>query len=65
MCSTDYAFPYLSIVISMVSNAAHFSMKLDQTMRSLFKTSFTEMKNATIIGTDWWNDDRLIFDIIS
>lgn len=46
----DYAFPYLSIIISMISNAVHFSMKLDQSMRSLFKTSITEMKNITIIS---------------
>lgn len=46
----DYAFPYLSVIISMVSNAAHFSLKLDQSMKSLFKTSITEMKNAIIIS---------------
>lgn len=46
---SDYAFPYLSIIISMISNAVHFSMKLDQSMKSLFKTSMTEMKNTTII----------------
>lgn len=47
---SDYAFPYLSVIISMVSNAAHFSMKLDQSMTSLIKTSVTEFKNTTIIG---------------
>lgn len=46
----DYAFPYLSIVISMVSNACHFSLKLKQTMDVLLKTSITELKNLVIIG---------------
>lgn len=46
----DYAFPYLSIIISMISNAAHFSMKLEQNMKSLFMTSITETKNSVIIG---------------
>lgn len=46
----DYAFPYLSIIISMISNAAHFSMKLDQSMKSLFLSSITETKNCIIIG---------------
>lgn len=48
-----YAFPYLSIIISMISNAAHFSLKLDQSMRALIKTSVTEMKNIVIIIGHW------------
>lgn len=47
---SDYAFPYLSIIISMISNAAHFSMKLDQSMKSLFMSSITETKNSVILG---------------
>lgn len=46
----DYAFPYLSVIISMISNAAHFSLKLDQSMKALLCTSVTEMKNTVIIG---------------
>lgn len=46
----DYAFPYLSIVISMISNACHYSLKMDQSMKSLLKTSVTEPKNAVVIG---------------
>ncbi|XP_055373867.1 JNK1/MAPK8-associated membrane protein [Condylostylus longicornis] len=48
-----YAFPYLSIVISMVSNACHYSMKIDQSMKSLLKSSLLEMKNAVIIVGHW------------
>lgn len=48
-----YAFPYLSIIISMISNAAHFSMKLDQSMKALFLSSITETKNSIIIVGHW------------
>lgn len=34
----------------MISNAAHFSMKLDQSISSLLWTSLKETKNAIIIG---------------
>lgn len=47
---TDYSFPYLSIIISMISNAAHFSVKLNQEMKSLVLSSLTEVKNAIFIG---------------
>lgn len=45
----DYSFPYLSIIISMISNAAHFSLKINQKMKYLCKSSIKEVKNATII----------------
>lgn len=49
MIISDYSFPYLSIVISVVSNALHFSFKLDQTIKSLLEKSVTQMRNVTII----------------
>lgn len=45
----DYAFPYLSIAISMIANAIHYSMKLDQTFKSLVIRSVIEVKNFVII----------------
>lgn len=54
----------------MISNAVHFSMKLDQSMKSLFKTSITEMKNTTIIRklveTFWRNisNDAQLMNIV-
>lgn len=39
--------------MSMISNAAHFSLKLDQSTKSLIKTSVTEMKNTLIIVGHW------------
>lgn len=46
----DYSFPYLSVIISMISNAAHFSLKLDQSMKSLILSSVKEMKNTVVIS---------------
>lgn len=45
-----FAFPYLSIIISCGANATHFSMKLDQSTKSLLVTSVTDVRNIIIIG---------------
>lgn len=37
----------------MISNAAHFSIKPDQSMGSLVKTSVTELKNLVVIIGHW------------
>lgn len=46
---SDYSFPYLSVIISMISNAVHFSLKLDQSMKALILSSVKEMKNTVVI----------------
>lgn len=46
---SDYSFPYLSILLSVVNNANHFSIKLDQSMKSLVISSVTEIRNVIII----------------
>jgi JNK1/MAPK8-associated membrane protein len=43
-----FAFPYLSIIISVVTNAIHFSLKLDQGMKALFM-SCGQFRNMIII----------------
>ncbi|XP_013102800.1 JNK1/MAPK8-associated membrane protein [Stomoxys calcitrans] len=48
-----YAFPYMSIAISMISNAIHYSMKLDQSFKALVKSSLMEIKNFVIICIQW------------
>lgn len=50
---SDYSHPYLSILLAVVSNAAHFSIKLDQSMKSLVITSITEFRNLIIILGHW------------
>lgn len=37
----------------MISNAAHFSIKPDQSMVSLVKSSITELKNLVVIIGHW------------
>ncbi|CAG0889483.1 unnamed protein product, partial [Darwinula stevensoni] len=45
-----YSFPYIIIVLALVSNAVHFSCKLDQSMHYLVKSSATNLRNVLIIG---------------
>lgn len=46
-------FPYLSIGIAMITNAIHYSVKLDQTFKSLIRSSLLEVKNFVIISVHW------------
>ncbi|XP_037709656.1 JNK1/MAPK8-associated membrane protein [Drosophila subpulchrella] len=48
-----YSFPYLSVAISMVANAIHYSLKLDQTLKALVHSSVWELKNVVIIAVHW------------
>ncbi|XP_030369516.1 JNK1/MAPK8-associated membrane protein [Scaptodrosophila lebanonensis] len=48
-----YSFPYLSIAISMVANAIHYSLKLDQTLKALVRSTVWEVKNIVIITVHW------------
>lgn len=45
----DWFFPYLSIGISMITNAIHYSVKLDQSFKALIRSSLLEIKNFVII----------------
>ncbi|XP_068152271.1 JNK1/MAPK8-associated membrane protein isoform X1 [Drosophila tropicalis] len=48
-----YSFPYLSVAISMVANAIHYSLKIDQTLKALVCSSVGELKNVVIITVHW------------
>ncbi|KAG8228607.1 hypothetical protein J437_LFUL009312 [Ladona fulva] len=48
-----YSFPYIVIILSVLSNAAHFAFKLDQTMKSLIKTTFCDVRNVVILLGHW------------
>ncbi|XP_034941065.1 JNK1/MAPK8-associated membrane protein [Chelonus insularis] len=48
-----YSFPYITIILSVLSNAAHFAFKLNQTMKSLLLSSVSDIKNITIILGHW------------
>lgn len=48
-----YCYPYITLLSSLVSCAAHFAFKLDQSLRSLLVTSLTDSRNLTILLGHW------------
>lgn len=48
-----YSFPYITIVLSVLSNAAHFAFKLNQRMKSLLLSSVSDIKNVIVILGHW------------
>ncbi|XP_063222209.1 JNK1/MAPK8-associated membrane protein-like [Bacillus rossius redtenbacheri] len=50
---SDYSFPYIIIILSVLSNAAHFAFKLDQSMRFLVLSTVKEPRNLLILLGHW------------
>ncbi|CAL7951103.1 unnamed protein product [Xylocopa violacea] len=48
-----YSFPYITIILSVLSNATHFSFELNQSMKALLLSCVSDMKNALIILGHW------------
>ncbi|CAD6231814.1 GSCOCG00001599001-RA-CDS [Cotesia congregata] len=48
-----YSFPYITIILSVLSNAAHFAFKLNQTMKSLLFSSISDVRNVIVILGHW------------
>ncbi|XP_011496481.1 PREDICTED: JNK1/MAPK8-associated membrane protein [Ceratosolen solmsi marchali] len=48
-----YSFPYITIILSVLSNAAHFAFKLNQTMKSLLLSSISDIKSVVVILGHW------------
>jgi len=48
-----YAFPYLMIICSIVSSAAHFAFRLDQSMKNLFISTILDIRNVVILFGHW------------
>jgi len=48
-----YTYPYITLLSSLFSCAAHFAFKLDQSLRSLVASSFTDSRNLTILLGHW------------
>lgn len=48
-----YAFPFIIIVLSIVSIAAHFAFRLDQSMSSLFWNTVKDPRNLVILIGHW------------
>ncbi|KAL1131325.1 hypothetical protein AAG570_010943 [Ranatra chinensis] len=48
-----YTFPYIVIVLSVISNAAHFAFKMDQSMQFLIKNTVSDIRNIVIVIGHW------------
>ncbi|CAG9862108.1 unnamed protein product [Phyllotreta striolata] len=48
-----YAFPHLVLVLSVVSCAAHFAVKIDQRVKSLLVSTLLEPRNLVILLGHW------------
>lgn len=48
-----YTFPYITLLSSLFSCAAHFAFKLDQSLKSLVVSSLTDTRNLTILLGHW------------
>jgi len=48
-----YSYPYIIILSSIVSCAAHYAFRLDQSLKSLFLTSIMDSRNLVILLGHW------------
>jgi len=48
-----YSFPYITMILSVISSAAHFAFQLDQSMKSLIFTTVLDIRNLVILVLHW------------
>uniref|UniRef100_A0A1B6KTR5 JNK1/MAPK8-associated membrane protein n=1 Tax=Graphocephala atropunctata TaxID=36148 RepID=A0A1B6KTR5_9HEMI len=48
-----FTFPYIVIILSVISNAAHFAYKLDQSMMFLVVSTVSDLRNILILLGHW------------
>lgn len=48
-----FSFPYIIIILSIVSNAAHFALELDQSMSALVMNTITDTANIVTVLVHW------------
>ncbi|XP_012223461.1 JNK1/MAPK8-associated membrane protein [Linepithema humile] len=48
-----YSFPYITIVLSVLSIASHFAFQLNQTIKALLRSSVSDVKNVMCILGHW------------
>lgn len=53
LCLTDFLYPYIMIIGSVISLAVHMACRLDQRTSVLFKNSIRDARNATILLGHW------------
>nr|ACO10195.1 JNK1-associated membrane protein [Caligus rogercresseyi] len=47
------SFPYIVVILSVISSASHFAFKLDQSPKALFLGCFTDPRNGLILLGHW------------
>lgn len=50
---SDYSFPYLIVIISVISCAAHFAVRMEQNMLALLRSTITQPRNMVIVMAHW------------
>ncbi|RWS29946.1 JNK1/MAPK8-associated membrane protein-like protein [Leptotrombidium deliense] len=50
---SDYSYPFITLIGSIVSVACHFAFRLDQEISSLFFNSFRDARSILIIIGHW------------
>jgi len=48
-----YSFPYIIIIVSLISCAAHFAFKLDQSLKALVLSTLQDTRNLIILLGHW------------
>ncbi|XP_066262494.1 JNK1/MAPK8-associated membrane protein [Euwallacea similis] len=48
-----YSFPYLIVVVSVISCAAHFAVRMEQTIPALIRSTLTQPRNVVIVLGHW------------
>jgi len=48
-----YSYPYIVIILSIVSCAAHYAFKLNQSAKALLLSTVTDTRNAVIVLGHW------------
>lgn len=50
---SDYSFPYIIFILSIVSSAAHFAIQLDQSVTALIISTLVDERNIVILFGHW------------
>lgn len=50
---SDYSYPFITVVLSVISNAAHFALRENQTWKALFLDTITDIRNCVILLGHW------------
>jgi len=60
-----YSYPYIILILSLISSAGHYAFKLDQSIRNLFLSTVTDTRNIIIVLGHWMLHGFAIISIIT